>query len=86
MSKNPYYTAAEARRVLGNITPNKLKKYVDRGILNRYPKPGELSGKYLKSEVDALARENERYERGEVHKDNGRRTAHYTNGSPTFAS
>ena len=51
-----YYTASQARHVLGNISPNQLKRYVDHGILNRYTPPGKVQGMYSKVEVDALAK------------------------------
>lgn len=84
MPKDPYYTASEARRVLGNINPNRLKRYVDSGILNRYPAPGNTIGKYLRSEVDALAERIRRYEEGETD-NNGRGTAHHSHRSQSFA-
>lgn len=61
-----YYGADEAQRVLGNISANELQSYVKKGIIGRYPPPGKTRGKYLKSEVNALAEQIRRFNAGEV--------------------
>ena len=62
---NLYYRASEARKVLGNISANELKLYVDRGKLKKYPPPGKIQPRYRKAEVDALAEEIRRFNAGE---------------------
>ena len=84
-----YYTAKQARRVLGDISANKLKKYVDSGILNRYPPPGGKQGLYSKEEVDALRTELLRFYgagRGKEEDRDGRGTIDHPGRSPSFAS
>lgn len=59
-----FYTAAEARRVLGfnrPIHPNTLKKYVDNGTLRRVDPPGGGRKVYLAKEVDILAEKRRKF-------------------------
>lgn len=52
-----YYTPQKAREVLGGISPNKLRKYVQSGKLHRKVPPGGTQGLYSIDEVEALAQE-----------------------------
>lgn len=79
-----YYTAKQARKVLGDISANKLKKYVDSGILHRYPPPGGIQGLYSREEVDALREKLEQFY-GESNQD-GRGTIDHPGRSPSLAS
>ena len=53
-----YYTAAEARAVLG-LNENTFQTWVKTGRINRTMLPGRGQGVYLKSEVDRKARQIE---------------------------
>ena len=61
-----YYTPEKTREVLGNITPNALRNYVNRGKLHRKTPPGKRQGYYLISEVEALKREMQEFYSGPV--------------------
>lgn len=49
-----YYTAAEARQVLG-LSEDAFHGYVRTGKVRKYMLPGKRQGRYLKKEIDALA-------------------------------
>src|SRR5580765_2768471 len=53
-----YYTAAEARAVLG-LNENTFQNWVKSGRINRTMLPGRGQGVYLKAEVDRKARQIE---------------------------
>lgn len=61
INKDNYYTAKEAKKRLGDIHPNTLKRFVDSGKLTREFPPGRKQGLYSKKQVDDLARELEHY-------------------------
>lgn len=79
-----YYTASQAQKVLGNIKPTQLQRYVNRGILKRYTPPGKVLGLYSKEEVDALAESIHRFYEGPGKDDSdGQRFSHYSSrGKP----
>lgn len=80
-----YYTPEKTREVLGNITPNALRNYVNRGKLHRMTPPGKRQAYYLITEVEDLKREMQEFYAGKTiigkDKTNGR-PAHRQGGSP----
>ena len=64
MDTSAYYTNAQARKVLGNISTSTLKSYVESGIIDKCIPPGKKYGLYPKTQVDALAEANKSFEQG----------------------
>lgn len=78
-----FYRAKQARHELGDITPNALKKLVDRGKLKRYTPPEGGQEVYSKDEVDALARQKREFWGEDLEEDdrNARRIVDYSSRS-----
>ena len=82
-----YYSASEAQKVLGDIKPSQLKRYVDRGILKRYTPPGKVLSLYSREEVDALAESIHRFYEGPGKDDtDGKRSSHNSSRGRSAAS
>src|SRR5689334_13542491 len=52
--RNLYYTALQAREVLG-LDEDEFQDWIGAGWINRYVFPPRKRGLYLKSEIDSLA-------------------------------
>src|SRR5260370_34225409 len=50
-------TSSEARQLLGDMSPSTFKTYVDNKTIRKITPPGRTQGKYVREDVEKVAKE-----------------------------